>query len=54
MLRPIQRSALWLAGMPAVLALLSATTACNTLRGAGQDVEAAGETLEEGARDIQN
>lgn len=33
---------------------LMATAACNTIRGAGQDVEAAGEAVQETAADASN
>jgi predicted small secreted protein len=35
-------------------AALMATAACNTIRGAGQDVEAAGEAVQETAKEVQN
>lgn len=40
----------------AALALIlagGALTACNTVRGAGQDIEAGGEAIEDAAEDVQ-
>ncbi|WP_119168218.1 entericidin A/B family lipoprotein [Algihabitans albus] len=34
--------------------LLSLTAACNTVEGAGEDVEAAGEAIQDGAQDTKD
>lgn len=38
----------------AMLAASFAVTACNTVAGAGRDVEAAGEAVQDTARDVAN
>jgi predicted small secreted protein len=38
----------------ALLALVASTTACNTVEGAGRDIQGAGEKVEETARDVRN
>jgi entericidin B len=40
-------------GLLAVLGLASALSACNTISGAGQDVEAAGEAITESAEETK-
>ncbi len=41
-------------GLAAVLGLVPALTACNTISGAGQDVEAAGQAIEKSAEETKN
>jgi entericidin A len=38
----------------ALLALAASTTACNTVEGAGRDIQGAGEKVEDTARDVRN
>jgi entericidin A len=38
----------------AVLAFAASTTACNTVEGAGRDIQGAGERVEETARDVRD
>jgi predicted small secreted protein len=38
----------------ALLALAAATTGCNTVEGAGRDIQGAGEAIEDTARDARN
>jgi len=39
--------------MLGILAPLSALSGCNTVAGAGQDIERGGQKIEDGARDVQ-
>lgn len=41
------RTRIW---MPIILALAAFITGCNTMRGAGQDIERGGEKIQESAR----
>ncbi len=41
----------WLAGVVAAAALL--TTACNTIQGAGKDLERGGQVIRDTAKDVQ-
>lgn len=38
----------------AILMLTGSVAACNTMEGAGEDIEAGGEAVSEGARDVQD
>lgn len=38
----------------AIVLLTGSVAACNTMEGAGEDVEAGGEAVSEGARDVQD
>ena len=38
----------------AVLAFAGSLAACNTMEGAGEDIEAGGEAVSEGARDVED
>jgi len=42
-----------LAGILSVAVLLGGLTACNTIEGAGQDIESAGDAIEDTARQAQ-
>jgi predicted small secreted protein len=50
----LNRRILWLFAMFAMMAFNSvALTACNTMRGAGEDIEASGEMIQEGAEETE-
>ena len=50
----INRRILWLFGMLALVASNGlALSACNTMRGAGEDIEASGEMIQEGAEETE-
>ncbi len=38
----------------ALLTILAATTACNTIDGAGQDISAGGDAVSDAAQEVQN
>ena len=37
-----------------ILLFIGSVAACNTMEGAGEDIEAGGEAVSEGARDVQD
>lgn len=43
-----------ISSIAAVLVTLSVLPACNTIEGAGQDIESAGDAIEDTARDAKN
>ena len=43
----------WLFGLIALLFMMSVLSGCNTMRGMGQDVEAAGGAMSDTAEDVQ-
>jgi predicted small secreted protein len=44
----------WLSGLMAAMAIALAVSACNTMRGAGEDVSAAGGALSGTAQDVED
>jgi predicted small secreted protein len=50
----LNRRILWLLAMYAVIGFNAfALSACNTIRGAGEDIEASGEMIQEGAEETE-
>ncbi|HVG81357.1 MAG TPA: entericidin [Methylomirabilota bacterium] len=50
----LNRKMLWLIAMYSVIGFNAfALSACNTMRGAGEDIEASGEMIQEGAEDTE-
>ena len=44
----------WLSGLMAATVIALALSGCNTMRGAGEDVSAAGGAMSEGAQDVED
>lgn len=41
-------------GLALVLGLVALTAACNTIEGAGRDIQSTGDTISDTARDVKN
>ena len=44
----------WLSGLTAAMAIAMAVSACNTMKGAGEDVSAAGGAMSDTAEDVED